>query len=352
MAWTVHPMFSTKRAAISALAVALTFGSHEAAAQQKAPPREVPTLNEKSAADLVVQGKAAFAAGNMHEALRAFRDAWELAKTSQIAANLGTIEGNFGQHRDAAEHLRFALAHLSAAATDAQKQAISEVLDGEKRHVVTVVVHGAPPGASISIDDKGAAPVVDEIYVDVGQHRVRVECPKYQGETQTFDSLAGQTIDLAFNLMPTLETVVTPPAPLAVRPEPASPPPVSSSKPSLAVVVVGSGIALLGIATGGVFFVESVGASRDAEDKRNGFTTPNACGTGTPFVDQCKALHDNNVAIDRDRNIAVAGFVIGGAAAIGTLAYEVWPRKHSEARLNAAPVITPGYAGAQARWTW
>ena len=54
MAWTVHPKISTKRAAISALVLALTFGSHEAGAQQKAPQREVPALNDTRAAALVV----------------------------------------------------------------------------------------------------------------------------------------------------------------------------------------------------------------------------------------------------------------------------------------------------------
>ena len=347
-------MTSTKRAAISALVLSLTFGSHEARAQQKAAPREVPAVSDTRAAALVVQGKAAFAAGNMHEALRAFRDAWELAKTSQIAANLGTIEQNFGQHRDAAEHLWFALSHLSAAATDAQRQAISEALDGEKRHVVTLLLHGAPPGASISIDDKAVstAPVVDEIYVDPGQHSARAECAKYQGETRMFDGLSGATIDVTFNLMPTLETVVTPPARVSVQLQSSSPQAASPGKPSLAVVAIGGGIVLLGIATGTVFLVEANRASRDAQDKRDALGSPNACGTGTPFISECKSLHDTNVAIDRDNTIAATALVIGGAAAIGTLVYEVWPRKHSEAKLHAGPVITPQYTGFQALLRW
>jgi len=354
MAWTVQSMISTKCAAITALALALTLGAHEAYAQPNAPQHEAPARSGKSAAELVDQGKAAFTAGNMHDALRAFREAWDIAKTSQIAANLGTIEGNFGQHRDAAEHLQFALSHLSNTATDAQKSAISEALNAEKRYVLTLLVRGTPPGALISIDDKaiGTTPIPDEIYVAPGQYSARAECPKYQGETRTIAGLAGETVELTFELKPAPDAMAMPASGLEMPPEP-PPTPASSSKPSVAVIVTGGGVALLGVATGTVFAILGIGASRDAQDKRDALPNlPNACGTGTPYVDECQALADANAAIDRDRTIAVTGYVVAGAAAIGTLVYGLWPRKHTKAAFHAVPSVTPKYAGLQAGWSW
>ncbi|HKO51974.1 MAG TPA: PEGA domain-containing protein [Polyangiaceae bacterium] len=349
-------MISRKGAALGALALVFTLGAHEASAEQSAPQPAAPARSDKSAADLVDQGKAAFTAGNMHDALRAFREAWDIAKTSQIAANLGTIEANFGQHRDAAEHLQFALSHLSSTATDAQKSAISDALNAEKRHVLTLLVRGAPRGTLISIDDKpvGTAPVPDEIYVEPGQYNARAECPKYLGETRTIAGLAGETVEVTFDLQPAPDALAMPSAGLDATTQSAPPPTVSSNKPSGAVIAAGSSVALLGIATGTVFAILGVGASRDAENARDAlpYNVPNACGTGTPYLAECQALADANSAVDRDRTIAVTGYVVAGAATIGTLVYGLWPRKHTTTAFNAAPSISPKYAGLQAGWSW
>jgi thioredoxin-like negative regulator of GroEL len=80
---------------------------------------------------LVEQAKSAFSAGKMHDALRGFRDAWDLAKTPEIAANLAIVEASLGQHRNAAEHFQFALSHLSPSATVDQRQAVAAGLDTE-----------------------------------------------------------------------------------------------------------------------------------------------------------------------------------------------------------------------------
>ncbi|HET7544059.1 MAG TPA: PEGA domain-containing protein [Polyangiaceae bacterium] len=354
MAWTMDLMTSTKRAAIGALALAFTLEAHHAFAQQNAPQPEAPARSEKSAAALVEQGKAAFTAGNMHEALRAFREAWDIAKTSQIAANLGTIEGNFGQHRDAAEHLQFALSHLSNTATDAQKSAISDALNAEKRHVLTLLVHGAPPGTVISIDNKAVAttPIPDEIYVEPGEYSARAECPKYQGETRAITGVAGETVEVLFELTPASDAGAMPAAGLDSESTP--PPAASTNKPSPVILTLGGSVALLGIATGTIFAIAGVGASRDAQDARDAlpYNASNACGAGTPYVSECQALADANRAIDRDRTIMVTGYVVAGAATMGTLVYGLWPRKHTNASFGAVPSITPKYAGVQAGWRW
>src|SRR6187401_3781280 len=59
------------------------------------------TTDAKRAAELVAAAKAARAAGDVHQALRGFRDAWDLTKTPEIAANLAVVEASFGHHRDA-----------------------------------------------------------------------------------------------------------------------------------------------------------------------------------------------------------------------------------------------------------
>jgi len=356
MAWTMHLMTSTKCAAIGAVALAFTLEARTAHAQQNAPQAEASVRSDKSTVDdLVEQGKAAFTAGNMHEALRAFREAWDIAKTSQIAANLGTIEGNFGQHRDAAEHLQFALSHLSNTATDAQKSAISDALNAEKHYVLTLLVHGAPPGTVISIDNKavGTTPLPEEIYVEPGQYSARAECRKYQVETRAITGVAGETVEVLFELTPASDAAAMPTAGLDAS-ESAPQPAASTNKPSPVILTLGGSVALLGIATGTIFAIAGVNASRDAQDARDAlpYNASNACGAGTPYVSECQALADANRAIDRDRTIMVTGYVVAGAATIGTLVYGLWPRKHTNASFNAVPSVTPKYAGVQAGWRW
>ena len=55
------------------------------------------------------QAQAAFAKGDKQGAYEAYKAAWALQKSYDIAGNLGNVELKLGMHRDAAEHLAFAL---------------------------------------------------------------------------------------------------------------------------------------------------------------------------------------------------------------------------------------------------
>jgi len=343
-----------RRTAIGALLSALAFAPRAAQAQQPAPGRPASPVDETPAADAVSRGKAAFAAGNMHDALRAFRDAWELAKTPQIAANLGTVEASFGLHRDAAEHLRFALTHLPPSAPPDKRQAITSALEVEKQQVVTVVIHAAPAGSSIWIDDKriGTAPMDDETYVEPGRHEVRVEQKGFKTEESSISAFAGEVTRVSVSLVRTERAhVLAAPSSLDLRSDGADS--QATGRPNKTILAIGSGVALAGLGGGAIFWAVSIGAKTDAQAKHDALPpSNNACGSGTPYGPQCKELMDANRAVDRDRNIAIASFVVGGAATAGTLAYWLWPRKHADTKISAVPFVVPTYGGFQARWRW
>jgi hypothetical protein len=131
-------------------------------------------------------------------------------------------------------------------------------------------------------------------------------------------------------------------------------PPVlhTAGKPSPVVLVVGGGATLVGAALGAVSLVKRKTALQNAANERDALPGDNACGSNTPHVSECKTLHDTNVAIDRDRNVAAASFVVGGAAAVGTLVYWFWPRSQAPTEPMASAIVIPGYAAVQARWSW
>jgi hypothetical protein len=342
----VHKSLSRQSAAIALLAATLVFSS-SAGAQTGG--------GDARANAFVTQAKAALAAGNAHEALRDFRDAWALAKTPEIAGNLATIEASFSRHRDAAEHFQFALSHLPSDATTEQKQAVAAGLDTEKQQVVTLVIRGAPVGARLLIDGEpfGTAPYTDNLYAEPGRHDVRAEAPGYQTLTERVDGSAGVTLAVQ----------------VALRPIDASPAAFSSERPgqgadteppglgrtvkrSPVVLALGSGVTVVGAALGTVFLLKANSAQDEASRDGGALKGANACGTNTPYVTQCDALHKANAAIDRDRNIAVASFVVGGAAAVGSLVYWVWPRAKAPTSAHASAIVSPGYAAVQARWSW
>jgi hypothetical protein len=154
------------------------------------------------AAEFVAAAKAARAAGDVHQALRKFRDAWALTKTPEIAANLAVVEASFGHHRDAAEHFQFALSHLPPTATAEQAQAVAAGLDEEKRYVVTLAIRGVPAGARIFVDGAlaGIAPELRDSYVDPGLHAVRAEAAGHQSMTRSVQASAGTTVELPLAL--------------------------------------------------------------------------------------------------------------------------------------------------------
>lgn len=326
------------------LALGLLLASPVARAQASA-------ADAERASAFVSDAKKAFSEGRTHDALRAFRDAWALEKTPEIAANLAIIEAKFGQHRDAAEHFRFALSHLSTNATHEQKQAIAAGLDAEKREVVTLTIAGSPAGATVSIDGV-EAPIADEVYVSEGSHTLVAALPGYESATVPINALAGTTIPVAFSLKK-LAIAAGPSGAASLPSQTSSASDHAWHSPSLVPVFIGGGIAVVGVALGTVFLLKA----GKAEDTANAKTkelpaVDNACGSGTPFTDKCQALHQANVDVDTNRNLAVASFVVGGAAAAGALAYWLWPRGNSSKLPEASAFVAPGYAELRARWAW
>jgi len=319
-----------------------------AAAQTEPETGSASPADAERAAALFQRAKAAVAADNLHDALRGFRDAWELSKTSEVAANLAIVEAAFGHHRDAAEHFGFALSHLSPSTTDEQKQAIVSGLDAAKRYVLTLVIQGAPAGASISIDGVviGRAPLAGDVYVEPRIHEVGADAAGYQSMSRRIQSSAGSTLVVQLELKP---------VPASHSPEVAAEPKTvrSSKGPSPVPLFVGGGIAVAGAVLGTILWVKADQADKDALDRTSALPPdPNACGTGTIYGSECAGIHEAYVAEDRNRNLSIASFAVGGAAAAGTLLYWFWPRNHLATSAMPTAIVTPGYAAVRASWNW
>src|SRR6187402_414994 len=130
---------------------------------------------------LFKRGKVAFNDGKYADALRIYSEAWRLKQSPDIAANLAQTESELGQHRAAAEHFAYALAHLLPSSTDEQKYALSEGLEQEKRAIGSLRVTLEPADATLTIDEQPLTlPVNGEVFVEPGEHRVLASREGYE----------------------------------------------------------------------------------------------------------------------------------------------------------------------------
>ncbi|MEO8919481.1 MAG: tetratricopeptide repeat protein [Polyangiaceae bacterium] len=292
---------------------------------------------------LFKKGKVAFNDGKYNDALRIYNEAWHLKQSPDIAANLAQTEAELGKHRAAAEHFAFALAHLLPSSTDEQKKALAEGLEIEKKEIGTLHVTLEPAESQLSIDDAPVTlPANGDLYVEGGDHRTSVTREGYESNAQTVHVSKGSSQVLWIKLLE-LGAARPSAAPAPAPADGSAPPRLSddSSSRSLVPAILGGGLVVAGAAVGVVFLLAG-NSSQDDADALGASTlkTPNACGANTRFVTDCGKLHDDNKAIDRDRTLEVTGFVVAGAAAIGTAVYLLWP--HSTA--STARLLTPTFA--------
>ena len=311
---------------------------------------------EGSAADsdranlLFKKGKVAFNAGKFDDALRIYSEAWSLKKSPDIAANLAQAESELSKHRDAAEHFAYALAHILPSSTDEQRAALAEGLESEKKEIGSLRVTLEPADSVLTIDDVAVpVPPNGDVYIDAGEHRTSVTHEGYEPYRQTLRVSKGASQVLWIKLLQAGSAAPSPTEPRPSKDPLGTVPPRlgDSSARSITPALVGGGLVVAGAALGVVFHLSGNSSGRDADALRHKHSEANACGTGTPYADDCSALHGKNLDVDRARSIEVVGFSVAGAAAVGTALYLLWPHSSSAAASHWSPsfAVAPGGGG-------
>lgn len=275
-----------------------------------------PAAAAQSATELFEQGAAAHDRGDLEEARARYAASFALHQSPQTAANLGVVEGRLGRHREAAEHLAFALARYREEGDDARRRRMAEELSRVLGYVGELRVE-APAGAEILVDGRpaGTAPLVLPVYVEPGVHRVEARTGAGSSLPVEVRIDAGEARDVRLGAR-RAERAAETPAPLAPRVDLAGPrppePPAAAVDP--VIVVGGAGLTLAGVVLGATFAVASEGD--------DGFETA-----------------------------SIVSFVGGGAAALATVAYLVIVGSDDggdEAALRVAPSAHPHGGGLTA----
>ncbi len=307
--------------------------------------------------ELFREGNRAFAVGDARAAYEAYRGAWSLRKSFDIACNLGRTEAELSLSRDAAEHLDYCLRTYPASSRDDLRDAnrrFRQLFAEVRARVAALHIVVRKPGAEITVDGAsyGTAPLASDVFVDPGEHRVRARLVAFEPEERVVNVAAGEAIGVSFDL----DTPARPEAPVApaveTAPSPAQTPPQrdrESADLRTTVAISGGVLTLVGVGLGTGFLLDAR-ASSDRVDRIARAVRDaggSACGSGSEPQD-CESLR---AEVDHENDArARAGVFFTAGAAVGLATVAAWLLLPNDAapagaRLSVSPTLGRSIAG-------
>jgi tetratricopeptide (TPR) repeat protein len=310
------------------LFAALAIAGSQARADEPttAPTTAAPDSPEARAADLFRRANKLYDAGKFAEAETLYREAWALSKSWDIACNLGAVELDLGKHRDAAEHLAYALREYPAGGKQTQRQALQERLQEARAHVGTLRVRVNVEGAEVSINGTsiGKTPLPPEVFVNPGAVAIDVRSDGYEPAKKTTEAKKGEAQDITITLTP-------------------------KPRPSVAPAFVLGGLAIVGVGVGTGLMVASNDKANDAAKRLDQLVgTYGAKPCDNPAASsECTTTADTLRARDTLGNAAIGAFVGSGVAAAAGLGYWLITRREptKTGRVQALPVVSSNAGG-------
>jgi hypothetical protein len=267
------------------------------------------------------EGNQAFADGDYHAAFDAYRAAWSLKQSFDIACNLGRTEIELGLSRDAAEHLDYCLRTFSVSSRgevrDANKR-FHDLFLRVRQEVAAVTVEAHPAGAEITVDGAsyGTAPLGHDIFVTPGTHVVRAHLVGRVDDQRSISAEAGGSLLVTLRLA----NAPAPAAPVAPAAATSASPSETATgaglEPRTIVVISGAALSLAAVSIGVGFALDARAAHADASRLGETSQAAGGCGPGSSAPD-CVPLQDavnrENRSRDRADIALMTGALLGGA---------------------------------------
>jgi hypothetical protein len=304
--------------------------------------------------ELFRDGNKAFAAGDARTAYEAYRGAWSLRKSFDIACNLGRTEAELQLSRDAAEHLDYCLKTYPASSRDELREAnrrFRELFAEVRAKVAALRIETRPPGAEVAVDGAsyGTTPLAGDVFVDPGKHRVRAELSGFDAEERTIDVTPGASLTVSFLLGRSHEVTrghASPP--VAPAPAPVGPAERRSATLRTTVVISGAALTLIGVGVGTGLYLDARSTSDRIGRIGRALELGSAravCSGASPPPD-CAQLSDE-VAHEKSARKG-AGFAYSASALIGVATVVAWlaiPDDKEGTNARIVPVAAPSFAG-------
>ena len=289
---------------------------------------------------LFADGRRLYKEGKHQEAYEAYKRAFELRESYDIAGNLGNVEVKLGHFKDAVKHLRFVLDKLPPSMDPQKRKRVRDKtqkrIDEAMQHVAIAEIATEPQGADVSVDGEsvGKTPLAEPLYLDKGKHTITVELDGYHTLKREVDLPAGSDKSFALSL-----------SALSGGDSPDGGPDQSAGGPHWIIVGTGLGIGAAAVGVGIALIAVAAGKGSDRDALAASLTTTgsaSACSGASP-PSQCTELQTLN---DDERTFRAAGIgmLVGGGAVLAAAGiYALIPSGSDDAGWRIAP--GPGHAG-------
>lgn len=307
-----------------------------------------PSLSLETAKQRFDEGAKAYEAEDYEAARVAYAQAYALEPIPELLANLGHAELRTGRYVEAARHISQFLRESQIGDGPERGAARRGLLEAEA-HVGRVQVTADVDGADVTIDGEpvGTTPLVYAWYVEPGEHRVQAIKPGFGAARSVFGISAGKAKNIKLTLIPIDEDEEAQPsqpfAPPQELDEPAtSDTPAASSKPSIGIILAGAGVAIVGIGAGVGFLIsaDNKRSERDAQLSSLQETYgPNPCAISVLMLPECATVEELDEDAGTRNTLGIIGLGVGGAAAVATTLYALWPRSEQAQALAGTRTV-------------
>jgi hypothetical protein len=314
------------RAIALALAFAVATLAPSRAHAQTAPKTEAVTRADA----FYKEGVRLYSEKKWSEAESAFRNAWGLNPTFDVAYNLGSTEYQLGKYVEATEYLSRAIRDWPLLnSTSALRETARTRLAESRAQVGVLRIRVDVDGAEVTVNGRkvGTSPLTDEVFVAPGPVQVSAVRAGYTTAPQETNIAKAEAREVSLTLVSL----------------------VASKRSVVPGAVLGgvAGAALvtgIGLYAGGRAKVTSGANERDAILKAG-----NACVPGALNYDaRCSEVESTAKTANTFQQAGVGLMVGAGAAAAGALIYFLVPTPSGGAksgRLVVTPAVSPGNAG-------
>jgi len=336
--WPGRYGFGVAACALSGVMLAALPASAQTSGSREKEP-VVAAKRESRVETLFKEGAKHYQENRFAEAEVAFRKAWELQRTFDIAVNLGFTELLLRKEVEAAGYLSFAVSNWPMTKED-QRVVASEKLNNLRKKLGLLRIRANVANTEILVDGAPLrdSPVAPEIFVQPGVHKVRVSRAGYEPVEEAVSIGKGEARDVELELPP------------IKKEEPAPPLVAKREGPKTWVLLLGGGVAAASVGAGVGLTVASRAKYAEADRIGEQFndTTRTYCDKpGNEKTDPCVEIKSTNRAGDQLQNLGTIGFVAGGAALAGTVLYYLISPSEQERRtgVRVQPVITASQGG-------
>ena len=302
---------------------------------------------DKESLRLIDEGKKAYKAGQYDKARELFSASYKLKPEYNALFWLSHAEAKSSRPRDAAEHLEVSLREAKTASAD-DRQTAQKLFEEVTAKLATWYVKVSIDGADVYLDGKlvGKSPLAAPLFVEPNTHEVEARKEGFLNEKDMLVAAPNTESET---------TLAMKPAPVEIKPKDielpkkiVEPPPPPSPKWRTYGIIGGGALTALGLGLGIGLTVSASGKGEEADEQLATIrrATPNTYGVCGPNQFQpnavpCAQVADKLSSQDARANGAVAGFVIAGVGAVGTVGLVLLPKLPFGRKLMTGFKITP-----------